>query len=130
LADLLADRRRGRLRGRRAAEAGGRRGHPADGHRDHLARQPLLRRGDRGAVPACLLAGYRAYLPPRNAYILLHQTVYFSGHGTTEALTILLVYLVVAGLILSLLDWFRSEPPVPADATEAAAMAVPIGATP
>jgi hypothetical protein len=70
------------------------------------------------------------YLPPRNAYILLHQTVYFSGHGTAEALTILLVYLGVAGLILGLLDWFRSEPPVPADVTEAAAMAVPIGATP
>ena len=27
-------------------------------------------------------------------------------------------------------NWRRSEPPVPADATEAAAMAVPIGATP
>jgi hypothetical protein len=71
-----------------------------------------------------------SYLPPRNAYILLHQTVYFSGHGTTEALTILLVYLGVAGVILALLDWFRSEPPVPADVTEAAAMAVPIGAAP
>jgi hypothetical protein len=31
------------------------------------------------------------YLPPRNAYILLHQMIYFSGHGTTQALTILLV---------------------------------------
>jgi voltage-gated potassium channel len=34
------------------------------------------------------------------------------------------------GLILGLLDWSRSELPVPADVTEAAAMAVPIGATP
>ena len=70
------------------------------------------------------------YLPPRNAYILLHHTIYFNGHGTTEALTVLLVYLVVGAVILGVLDWFRSEPPVPADVTEAAAMAVPIGATP
>ncbi|MGP0025845.1 MAG: hypothetical protein ACLPKE_21180 [Streptosporangiaceae bacterium] len=35
------------------------------------------------------------YLPPRNAYILLHHTIYFNGHGTTEALTVLLIYLVV-----------------------------------
>jgi len=70
------------------------------------------------------------YLPPRNAYILLHHTIYFNGNGTTQALTILLVYLGVAAVILGLLDWFRSEPPVPTDATEAAAMAVPIGATP
>lgn len=41
-----------------------------------------------------------------------------------------LVYLGVAGLTLGLLDWFRSEAPVPADATEAAAMTVPIGAAP
>jgi hypothetical protein len=70
------------------------------------------------------------YLPPRNAYILLHHTIYFNGHGTTEALTVLLIYLLAGVLILGLLDWFRSEPPVPADVTEAAAMAVPIGATP
>jgi hypothetical protein len=70
------------------------------------------------------------YLPPRNAYILLHHTIYFSGHGTAQALTVLLVYFGVAGVILGALDWRRSEPPVPADATEAAAMAVPIGATP
>ena len=35
------------------------------------------------------------YLPPRNAYILLHQTIYFGGHGTTQALAVLLGYLVV-----------------------------------
>jgi len=70
------------------------------------------------------------YLPPRNAYILLHHTIYFNGHGTIEALTVLLIYLVVGAVILGVLDWFRSEPPVPADVTEVAAMAVPIGATP
>ena len=50
------------------------------------------------------------YLPPRNAYILLHHTIYFNGHGTTEALTVLLIYLVVGAVILGVLDWFRSEP--------------------
>jgi hypothetical protein len=70
------------------------------------------------------------FLPPRNAYILLHHTIYFNGNGTTQALAVLLTYLVIGAAILGILDWRRSEPTVPADATEAAAMAVPIGATP
>ena len=70
------------------------------------------------------------YLPPRNGYILLHHTIYFNGHGTSQALTNLLIYLVVAGAILIVLDLRRTELTVPADATEAAAMAIPIGATP
>jgi hypothetical protein len=70
------------------------------------------------------------YLPPRNAHILLHHTIYFNGHGTTQALTVLLIYLGVGAVILGLLDWRRSEPPVPVDVTDAAAMAVPIGAAP
>jgi hypothetical protein len=70
------------------------------------------------------------FLPPRNGYILLHHTIYFGGHGTTEALIIMLAYLAVAAGILGVLDWRRSEPSVPADAAEAAAMAVPIGAAP
>ena len=70
------------------------------------------------------------YLPPRNAYILLHHTIYFNGHGTTQALTVLLIYLGVAAAILIVLDLRRSEAHVPADAAEAAAMAVPIGAMP
>ena len=70
------------------------------------------------------------YLPPRNGYILLHQTIYFGGHGTTQSLIVLLVYLVVAGAILAVLDLRRIQEDVGADAAEAAAMAVPIGATP
>jgi hypothetical protein len=69
------------------------------------------------------------FLPPRNGYILLHQTIYFSGHGTTEALTILLVYLGVGLVILGLLDWLGTERTVNADVAEAAAVAVPVGAT-
>ena len=52
VAHLLADHRRGRLRRRGLAEADRGRGHAADHHRGHLVRQPLLRRGQRGAVPA------------------------------------------------------------------------------
>ena len=70
------------------------------------------------------------YLPPRNGYILLHQTIYFSGHGTTQALIVLLVYLAVAAAILIVLDLRRSEAQVDTEAAEAAAMAVPIGAAP
>ncbi|MER7770482.1 hypothetical protein [Kitasatospora sp. NPDC096140] len=70
------------------------------------------------------------YLPPRNAYILLHHTIYFDGHGTGQALTTLLVYLGVAAAVLIVLDLRRSEATLPTDASEAAAMAVPIGATP
>ncbi|MFD9125983.1 hypothetical protein [Kitasatospora sp. NPDC059571] len=70
------------------------------------------------------------YLPPRNGYILLHHTIYFDGHGTGQALTTLLIYLGITATVLIVLDLRRPEAAVPADATEAAAMAVPIGATP
>ena len=70
------------------------------------------------------------FLPPRNAYILLHQTIYFTGNGTTQSLIILLIYLVVAGALVILLDRLRPEAEVDTEAAEAAAMTVPIGATP
>jgi hypothetical protein len=71
------------------------------------------------------------YLPPRNGYILLHYTIYFNGHGTAQALTVLLIYFVAGAVILGLLDWFRSEATVPADITEGAAMtAAAAGAVP
>ncbi|GAA2780085.1 hypothetical protein GCM10010441_00930 [Kitasatospora paracochleata] len=70
------------------------------------------------------------WLPPRNGYLLLHRTIYFDGHGTGQALTTLLVYLGVAAAVLIVLDLRRPEAAVPVDATEAASMAVPIGATP
>ncbi|MGW0971241.1 hypothetical protein [Streptomyces sp. NPDC002516] len=70
------------------------------------------------------------YLPPRNGYILLHHTIYFDGHGTSQALINLLIYLVVAAAVLIVLDLRHTEADVPADATEAAAVSVPIGAVP
>lgn len=70
------------------------------------------------------------YLPPRNAYILLHHTIYFHGHGTTQALTNLLIYLGASAVVLTILDWRRTEPKVPTHVSEAAAMSIPIGSTP
>ncbi|WP_330354196.1 hypothetical protein [Streptomyces chartreusis] len=70
------------------------------------------------------------YLPPRNGYILLHHTIYFDGHGTSQALINLLIYLGVAAAVLIVLDLRRTEATVPTDATEAAAVSVPIGAVP
>lgn len=70
------------------------------------------------------------YLPPRNGYILLHHTIYFDGHGTSQALITLLIYLGVAMGILIVLDLRHTEATVPTDATEGAAMSVPIGAVP
>jgi hypothetical protein len=42
------------------------------------------------------------HLPPRNGYILLHQTIYFSGHGTTQARAVLLSYLAAAAILIVL----------------------------
>jgi hypothetical protein len=74
------------------------------------------------------------YLPPRNAYILLHNTIYFSGHGTTQALVVLLVYAIILTAILGVLDWYHTptlkSPVTPETDIEAAAMAVPVGAAP
>nr|WSX53132.1 hypothetical protein OG409_31980 [Streptomyces sp. NBC_00974] len=72
------------------------------------------------------------FLPPRNAYILLRNTIYFDGHGTTQALVVLLVYLAVPAIALALLDRFRT-PEIPvtrATEAEATALTVPVGGLP
>jgi len=75
------------------------------------------------------------FLPPRNDYLLLRNTVYFNGNGIGQALTVLLIYLVVGGAILGFLDWYRSpELSVPGidqqSAAAAAAVAAPVGPLP
>ena len=75
------------------------------------------------------------YLPPRNAYILLHHTIYFDGHGTTQALIVLLIYLLIPGLVLAILDyreWFgRRERLVTRETeVETAAVSIPVGGLP
>ena len=104
-----------------AGRAGPVRALPGQRPADAGAKEHALRR-DRLAVTGGRRGGI--------AYILLHHTIYFHGNGTAQALVVLLTYLVVGAVTLGGLDWRRPEPPVPADATEAAAMVVPIGATP
>ncbi|WP_331769053.1 hypothetical protein OG948_34990 (plasmid) [Embleya sp. NBC_00888] len=72
------------------------------------------------------------FLPPRNAYILLRNTIYFDGHGTTQALVVLLVYLAIPAIALALLDRFRTpEIPVTRETeAEATALTVPVGGLP
>jgi hypothetical protein len=75
------------------------------------------------------------FLPPRNAFLLLRNTVYFDGNGISQPLTVLLAYTVVAAAIIGFLDWFRSpELSVPGvdqqTATETAAVAAPVGPIP
>ena len=72
------------------------------------------------------------YLPPRNAYILMRNTVYFDGHGTAQPLIILLAYFLVFATILGILDWYRRpEPEIPdvTPETEALTVAVAIPAS-
>ena len=44
------------------------------------------------------------FLPPRNAYLLLRNTVYFNGNAIQQGLIVLLAYVVIFGVVLFLLD--------------------------
>jgi hypothetical protein len=69
------------------------------------------------------------FLPPRNALLLIRNVAYFEGNSITQPLGILLAYLVIFGVILFLLDWFKSpEPPVEHAEQAAAMVVVPPGA--
>jgi hypothetical protein len=71
-------------------------------------------------------------LPPRNAYLLLRDTVYFDGHGIGQPLTVLLAYAVIAGALLFVFDWISDRPrsvPGIEDADSAAVLA-PVGPPP
>jgi hypothetical protein len=72
------------------------------------------------------------FLPPRNAYLLLRNTVYFDGHGIGQELTVLLAYAVIGGALLFVFDWFIDRPhsvPGVEDADSAAVLA-PVGPPP
>ena len=113
---------------RSAAEAGRSRGNAADDHRDHDVRQPFLRRVDRVPYLPAFWRAIGPFLPPRNAYFLLHNAIYFHGHGTTQALVVVLIYFVIPAVVLSLLGWFRSPriPITPDTEAEATAVVIPI----
>lgn len=72
------------------------------------------------------------YLPPRNAFLLLRNAIYFDGNGIAGPLAVLIAYAVAAGAVLMFLDWFRSPEPELAgidqdDAAGAATVAIPVG---
>lgn len=71
-------------------------------------------------------------LPPRDAYLLLRNTVYFDGHGIGQPLTVLLAYTVIAGALLIAFDWFidktRSVPGI--EDVDTAAVLAPVGPPP
>ncbi|MGW7062717.1 hypothetical protein ACWGHM_30000 [Streptomyces sp. NPDC054904] len=68
------------------------------------------------------------YLPPRSAYILLRNTIYFDGHGITQALIVLLL-LAVPAVARVLLYRFRTPTSrvTPGTEAEASAVTVPRG---
>lgn len=79
--------------------------------------------------------GIGPFLPPRNAFLLLRNTLYFDGHGIAQPLTVLLAYAVIGAVILGFLDWYRSPGlDVPGldedDVTGAASVAIPVGPLP
>jgi hypothetical protein len=66
------------------------------------------------------------FLPPRNALTAIHNTMYFDGHGTTQALIVLGVYAVVFGALSSFLGWYRTPklPVTPQTELQAASVTV------
>lgn len=79
--------------------------------------------------------GVGPFLPPRNAFLLLRNTLYFDGNGIGQPLAVLLAYAVIGAAVLGFLDWYRSpELVVPGldqdDATQAAGVAIPVGPLP
>ena len=75
------------------------------------------------------------FLPPRNAFLLLRNSIYFDGHGITQPLVTLVIYTIVGAAVLGFLDWYRSpELSVPGldedDAMGAAGAAIPVGPLP
>ncbi len=79
--------------------------------------------------------GIGPFLPPRNAFLLLRNTLYFDGNGIAQPLAVLLAYALIGAAVLGFLDWYRSPGlTVPGldedDATQAANVAIPVGPLP
>jgi hypothetical protein len=75
------------------------------------------------------------FLPPRNAYELLRDTVYFGGHGIAQALLVLLAYAGISAAILVAFDLYIDRPSVSVpgiddDDTNSAAVLAPVGPPP
>jgi hypothetical protein len=73
-----------------------------------------------------------AIFPPQQGVTLIRNVIYFDGHGTTQALIVLLLYLVVPAVALLLLYRFRTPDShvTPETEAEATALTVPVGGLP
>ncbi len=72
------------------------------------------------------------FLPPRNSYLLLRNSLYFDGHGIRQSLMVLLAYAVIGAVVLAFLDWYRSDGLEVRgvdddDVAAAATMSIPVG---
>ncbi len=79
--------------------------------------------------------GIGPFLPPRNAFVLLRNTLYFDGNGIAQPLAVLLAYAVIGAAVLGFLDWYRSPAVEIAgldetDVAGAAGVAIPVGPLP
>ncbi len=75
------------------------------------------------------------FLPPRNAFLLLRNTIYFDGNNILAPLGVLLAYAVIGAGVLAFLNWFRTpEPSVrgvdSSDSSQTASVAIPVGPLP
>jgi hypothetical protein len=76
--------------------------------------------------------GLGPFLPPRNAYLLLRNTIYFDGGSIGQPLGVLLAYTVIASAALAVFDWVVDRPlTVPGiEEADGAALLAPVGPPP
>jgi hypothetical protein len=72
------------------------------------------------------------FLPPRNAFLLLRNTLYFDGHGIGQPLAVLLAYAVIAAVVLFVFDWVIDKPPAASleETNNSEAVLAPVGQAP
>ena len=51
------------------------------------------------------------YLPPQNAIVLIRNTIYFDGNGTTHAFVVLGLYVLIAVALGAYFNWLRPQKP-------------------
>lgn len=76
-----------------------------------------------------------SFLPPRNAFLLLRNTLYFDGNGIAQPLFVLLAYAINGAAVFGFLDWYRSPGmSIPGldgdDVAQAVGVAIPVGPLP
>ncbi|WP_331773338.1 hypothetical protein OG948_59150 (plasmid) [Embleya sp. NBC_00888] len=93
---------------------------------------PLLVGGYMAATMLRATTGSPTGRRRHTALLGFRNTIYLDGHGTTQALVVLLLYLAVPAIALVFLDRYRT-PKIPVTReteAEATALAVPVGGLP